>query len=257
MLLGRRAGATVTAERMDGVPGPLVVVTDRGQAEATGRHLVDVVAAAVDAGARTFLLREKDLPVEERAALAKAVAELLAAVDGMLLVASDWRLAEAVGAAGVHLATTDSHPAAATGVHLAGADAATAQLPAGTALAATIPERRLLVGRSCHSVAELRAAQGEGADYVTYSPVWGTASKPGYGPAFGTAGLAEGAAGVPGLPVYALGGIGPGRAAPCRAAGAAGVAVMGAIMRAADPETMVRELLAELATTKDDEVRAR
>jgi len=46
---------------------------------------------------------------------------------------------------------------------------------------------------------------GEGCDWMTVSPVWETASKPGYGPALGSAGLA---ALLPGAPaIYALGGV--------------------------------------------------
>ena len=50
---------------------------------------------------------------------------------------------------------------------------------------------------------------------------------------------------MPDLPVYALGGIEPGRVAGCRDVGAAGVAVMGGIMRAEDPAKVVRLLLEE------------
>jgi thiamine-phosphate pyrophosphorylase len=46
------------------------------------------------------------------------------------------------------------------------------------------------------------------------------------------------------VPWLALGGIdSPDRAAECVAAGAAGVAVMGAVMRAGDPERVTRELV--------------
>jgi len=72
-----------------------------------------------------------------------------------------------------------------------------------------------------------------GADYVTVSPVFLTVSKPGYGPALGTDGLARIVARVAG-PVIALGGVTAANAASCRAAGAQGVAVMGEVMRAAD-----------------------
>lgn len=228
--------------------GPLIVVTDRTQAEAAGHHLVDLMAGAVEAGARTVLLREKDLPRDERIALARAVAELLAPVDGTLLVASDAHLAGSVGAAGVHLAAADPDVARSS-------DRAPPAVHPGAAPTAARSRRRLVVGRSCHSVAELGAAEAEGAGYVTYSPVWATASKPGHGPALGPDGLAHGAAVVPGLPVYALGGIEPGRAAPCRAAGAAGVAVMGAVMRAADPASVVRALLDELADRASSQPR--
>ncbi|HEV7758461.1 MAG TPA: thiamine phosphate synthase [Acidimicrobiales bacterium] len=205
-----------------GFPGrdELVVVTDRAQAGARGRTLPDVVAAAVEGGARTVLFREKDLPAAERWALAEAVAERLRPVDGVLLVASDVALAVAVGAAGVHLAGADPWP--------------------------DDDDRQLAIGRSCHSADELGAALTWGADYVSLSPIWPSPSKPGYGPALGSSGLAAACAAVPALPVVALGGVTAGRAAECRAAGAVAVAVMGEVMRSDDPAGCVRVLLAGL-----------
>ncbi|GAA0468868.1 thiamine-phosphate synthase [Actinoplanes capillaceus] len=111
-------------------------------------------------------------------------------------------------------------------VHLAGGD----PLPFGIGL----------VGRSWHGTESL-----SGVDYVTVSPVHLTESKPGYGPALGATGAAELRAPVPWL---ALGGIdSPSRAADCAAAGAAGVAVMGALMRSPDPESTARELATAFA----------
>ena len=87
-----------------------------------------------------------------------------------------------------------------------------------------------------------------GADYVTLSPIFLSDSKPGYGPALGLDVLAAAAEAdaAPG-PVVALAGITPDNAASCLAAGAAGIAVMGEIMRAEDPEKTVRRLLTALA----------
>jgi thiamine-phosphate pyrophosphorylase len=84
-------------------------------------------------------------------------------------------------------------------------------------------------------------------DYVTVSPVHPSPSKPGYGPPLGPAGLAAltRVAGAP--PVFALGGVTAGNARSCLAAGAAGVAVMGVVMRSDHPDRCVRELLAALA----------
>ncbi|CUR58705.1 Thiamine monophosphate synthase [metagenome] len=96
-------------------------------------------------------------------------------------------------------------------------------------------------GRSCHSRAEVARAAGEGASWVTLSPYAVSASKPGHGPA-----LQPGAfVGHP-VPVLALAGIDASNAASARAAGAHGVAVMGAVMRAADPASVVSRLLEEL-----------
>lgn len=207
--------------RVAGVPR-LLVLTDRRLTG--GRPLADVVRAAVAGGARAVLLRDKDLPAPDRRRLGRALTDVLTPVGGTLVVAGDATLAAALGA-GLHLAADQPWPAAA------------ADLP--------------LVGRSCHGPGELAAARREGAGYATLSPVLSTPSKPGYGPALGTGGLAAAVAAVPDLPVLALGGVGPGSAAACRAAGAHGVAVMGEVMRAADPAAVVRRLLADVADLAD------
>jgi thiamine-phosphate pyrophosphorylase len=196
-----------------------------------GHDLVDVVGAALGAGAPTILLREKDLPWVERHDLAIRLRAATTEAGATLIVASDVSLAGAVGADGVHLAADDPWPGDGT---------------AG-----------IRVGRSCHTAGDLLAAARTGAaHYATFSPVFATPSKPGYGPALGTEGLAAGCravAGVrPALGVYALGGITPATAAACLAAGAAGVAVMGSVMRAPDPGTAVRALIGELEDAHPD-----
>jgi len=118
---------------------------------------------------------------------------------------------------------------AAHGIHLAAAQ--------------PVPTGASCWGRSCHSRADVAVAARHGASWATLSPYAATPSKPGYGPA-----LPASAFGGHPVPVLALGGVGPGDAARARAAGAHGVAVMGAVMRAADPTTVVGGLLAEVAS---------
>ena len=183
---------------------PLLVLTDRSLAV---RPLVDVVRAALDGGARAVILREKDLPRPERARLAAELRHVLGAVGGLLLVASD----PTIEADGVHLASGDAH------VHAH------------------------VVGRSCHDIADLTRAARDGCDYATLSPIFATASKPGYGPPLGTGSLSA----TP-LPTYALGGVTPANAGPFLDAGAHGVAVMGAVMRDQRPGGVVQRLLAAL-----------
>lgn len=171
----------------------LIVVTDRLQAR---RPLLDVVAAAIQGGARTFLLREKDLPRADRLVLA----------SGMRALGAD------VIVGGVDPLEGDA-------VHLSASDPL---VEAG------------FVGRSCHSPAEVEALTIE--SYCTLSPIFETASKPGYGPALGVEVLGPG--------IVALGGIdSAGKARACRGAGASGIAVMGAVMRAEDPASVVKGLL--------------
>ncbi|HZA74919.1 MAG TPA: thiamine phosphate synthase [Acidimicrobiales bacterium] len=209
----------------------LMVLTDRRVAADAGHDVVDVVADAVGAGAPAVVLREKDLPRAERHRLAMRLRGITADAGAALVVAGDVVLAREVGADGVHLAAADHWPEG--------------------------PTTGLWVGRSCHTIGELTAAaQRAIADYVTFSPVFATTSKPGYGPALGIDGLAAGCEEVAhtrsGVAVYALGGIGPGLAGACRAAGADGVAVMGAVMRADDPGAVVRSLVDELVAAGAD-----
>lgn len=175
---------------------PLILLTDRQQAV---RALPDVVAAAVEGGLRLVVVREKDLPPVERIRLADRLRDLLGPVGGRALLAGP-----APGPDGHHLAAADPWP----------------------------DDRHGLLGRSCHAPEELAVAADAGADYATLSPIFPTESKPGYGPALGSQALA----GRRPLPVYGLGGITtPAQARSCARAGAAGVAVMGALMRAPDP----------------------
>ena len=174
---------------------PLLVLTDRAQCT---RPLIDIVTEAVEAGARAVVLREKDLSEGRRTELAEHLRTVLAPVGGVLIIAG----ARGARGAAVHLSASDAFPS----------------LPPSW------------VGRSCHDAAEVRAAGEEGCDYVTLSPVFATASKPGYGPALGVHGLAALTA-IATSPVYALGGVDPPDVADCLAAGASGIAVMGPVMR--------------------------
>jgi thiamine-phosphate pyrophosphorylase len=186
---------------------PVLVLTDRAQA--APRPLLDVIRGAVAGGATALVLREKDLPARDRSAL---VADIRREVAGLQVLLAASALAADVD--GVHLAAGEAMPAV----------------------------RPALVGRSCHDDAEVARASAEGCDYVTVSPVFASPSKPGYGPPLGLAGLAH-LASITDLPVYALGGVTAGSAAACLAAGAHGIATMGAVMRADDPAAVVAALV--------------
>jgi len=198
---------------------PLLVITDRRQAR---RPLEEIAEAVFAGGGRWLSLREKDLPPGERLRLLRRLAAIGAGWGATVGVHDDLAAAEAVPGAALHL-------------------------PARGSLAAA---RRVLgagrlIGISTHA-GEV-PADATAADYVTISPIRPSASKPGYGPAIGLAGLREAARRAP-VPVIALGGLDAVDVAPCLAAGAAGVAVMGGVMAAADPQAAVAALVRQWRT---------
>ena len=183
----------------------LYAITDRHQCAPTS--LVDVVSELLDAGVKAIQLREKDLSDIALIKLAQPIAASCHNYEANLFINTHTCVARDVGAAGVHL------PANAE--------------PVGSVKAET--GDHFYIGCSVHSLDAAKKREVEGADFLTYSPIYPTASKPGYGPAVGTARLTEVVEGVK-LPVFALGGITPARVPECLTAGAFGVAVMSGVM---------------------------
>jgi thiamine-phosphate pyrophosphorylase len=202
-------------------PPPLVLVTDR---QATvGRDLVTVVEAALAAGLPAVQLREKDLPGRPLLALAERLRTATARTGALLLVNDRLDVAIAVEADGVHLGG--------------------GSVPAPVARRLLPPGR--LVGVSTHAPAEVAAAAAGGADFCLFGPVYATPAKDAFGPPQGEDRLRAAVAAAP-IPVLAIGGVGPAEAARVRAAGAAGVAIIRAILAAPDPSAATRALLAAL-----------
>jgi thiamine-phosphate pyrophosphorylase len=198
---------------------PLLVVTDRRQAR---RPLAEVVGAALTAGCRWISLREKDLPQDEQVPLARMLLPMIRRHGARLSIHGGAALAKLAGVDGVHQPS--------------GADAAAARAELGP---------QILIGVSIHTVTEAEAIDPAVVDYALAGPAFETVSKPGYGPEIGRKGLAEMARAAR-VPLLAIGGISTLRVAEVMAAGCAGVAVMGGVMRAADPSLEVGALVATL-----------
>jgi thiamine-phosphate diphosphorylase len=196
----------------------LIVITDPSGGE--GRTVVDVVRAALRGGAPSIQLRGKEMAAREQTELARALLAQTRAAGALLWVNDRLDVALAAGADGVHLGQDDLPVEAARRI-----------VPAG-----------FLIGISAESAELARAAERGGADYAGTGPVYETGSKADAGSAVGTARIAEVAAAVR-IPVVGIGGIAAANAGEVVRAGAAGVAVISAVMRAADPEAATRELL--------------
>ena len=198
---------------------PLLLVTDRRQAR---RPLPEIVGAALGAGCRWISLREKDLAQDEQVPLARLLLPMIHRHGARLSIHGAAVLAKLAGVDGVHLPSD--------------ADAAAARAELGP---------QILIGVSIHTVTEAEAIDPTVVDYALAGPAFETVSKPGYGPEIGRKGLAEMARAAR-VPLLAIGGINTVRVAEVIATGCAGVAVMGGVMRAADPGLEVGALVATL-----------
>ena len=196
----------------------LYLVTDRSALPATS--LQDAVESCLAAGLKAVQLREKDMAVRDLLALAQALRDSTRRHGARLLVNDRADVALAVGADGVQRAGTS--------------------LPV-SALRAISPSR-FLIGASVHAMDEARAAAADGADFLLFGPVYDTPSKRQYGAPQGLDALRRVTAAVR-RPVVAVGGIDPRRAPEVVAAGASGVAAIGAFLAAERPGDVVKAFL--------------
>jgi thiamine-phosphate pyrophosphorylase len=200
----------------------LCLVTDRTRTR--GRDLVTVVAACLAAGLSAVQVREKDLGAADLATLCRRLRPLTLDAEALLIVNDRVDVALAVGADAVQRTSTS--------------------LSVRDMIA--VADKRLHIGASVHALQEAIDAESQGADWVVFGPVYDTPSKRVYGPAQGLTRL-EAVARAVGVPVVAIGGITPERVAEVRAAGAAGVAVISAILEADSPRDATLRFLDQLA----------
>jgi len=196
----------------------LYLVTDRSALPATS--LQDAVESCLAAGLKAVQLREKDMVVRDLLGLAHTLRDSTRRHGAKLLINDRADVALAIGADGVQRAGTS--------------------LPV-SALRAISPSG-FLIGASVHAVDEARAAESAGADFLLFGPVYDTPSKRQHGPPQGLAALEQVSSAL-GIPVFGVGGVTPDRVAEVMRTGAAGVAVIGAILAAERPADAVKAFL--------------
>ena len=198
----------------------LVVILDA--AAARERDLAAIARAAAAGGATMLQLRGKHVPPESLVALTRRI---LGAAPAVPLIINDrLDVALAVDAAGCHLGQEDLPIAVARRM-----------VPAG-----------FVLGGSAGDAGEARRALDEGCDYLGVGPVRTTANKQDAGAAIGTEGFGAVCRVAQGVPCVAIGGVTATLVPALAAAGAAGVAVIGAVLGAPDVAAATRELRAAL-----------
>jgi len=202
------------------VIGRLHVLTDARE----GRAPLTVAAAALSAGAPVLQVRAKGSTDRELYEFASRVAALCADAGALCVVDDRVDIAVAVGVGGTHLGATD--------------------LPLTAARRVVGPGH--LLGGTAREPTAAAALVADGADYLGVGPSYATTTKDGLPSALGPAGVAAVAQAVD-VPVIAIGGVTVAQVPDLLAAGAHGVAVVGAVSDAADPAEAVRALLRALA----------
>jgi thiamine-phosphate pyrophosphorylase len=174
---------------------------------------------ALDAGVRFFQYRAKKGPKRLIWETAQLLAQTAQRTEALFIVNDYTDIAMAVDADGVHLGQDD--------------------LP--------IEETRKLfgddkiIGISTHSIEQAVAAEQAGATYIAFGPIFPTTTK--------VAGVVQGIANLKiirqkvTIPIFAIGGINRSNAAEAMHSGANGIAVISAILSAADLQLAAREII--------------
>ena len=194
----------------------------------SGISYLDGIRMALDGGCRWVQLRMKDAAGTEVLPIAKQAQRMCRKAGAAFIIDDRVELAKELGADGVHLGKND--------------------MPISEA-------RRILgdgyiIGGTANTLLDVKRHYESGADYVGCGPFRFTTTKKRLSPILGTEGynsiiqgMAE--AGIS-IPVVAIGGITPADIPEIMATGVNGIAISGAILRAADPKAATREITGEI-----------
>ena len=199
----------------------LYLITDRRQVG--GRSLADVVRQALEGGVRAVQLREKDLAGAALYRLAVELRSLTSEFNARLIINDRPDIALAVDADGVHVGVNS--------------------LPVAVVHRLLGPDK--IVCYSAHAIDEALRAQDDGADFVTFGPLYATPSKVAYGDPCGVKKLADAVSALE-IPVIGLGGISQANVTEALSTDIHGIAVISAIMAAADPRAAAASLLKKI-----------
>jgi thiamine-phosphate pyrophosphorylase len=168
-------------------------------------------------------LRERDLPTSELLRLAQEIRAITSPRAVPLIINDRVDLLLALNLDGVHLRANG--------------------LPVAAVRRVVGVDR--LIGLSTHSLAEVRQANRDGADYVVFGPIFDTPSKRQFGSPVGLEQLAE-VCRLSAIPVFAIGGVTRASVSDVLRAGGHGVAVIGSILDRDDAAVATREMAAVL-----------
>ncbi|WP_455377330.1 thiamine phosphate synthase [Petrachloros mirabilis] len=188
------------------------------------RPLAEVLTRSATAGARIFQYRNKTGSMEEAYAEALPLRRLATELGVLFIVNDRCDLALAIDADGVHLGQDD--------------------LPYLDARKVMGP--RTIIGLSTHNEHQVREAERLQPDYIGFGPIYTPGSKQDHDPVVGVEGL-RAIRPLTSLPIFAIGGITVNHVGDVIRAGANGVAIISAILKASDVARATEELIAQLS----------
>lgn len=206
---------------MNTVPSGLYIILDPSVSR--DRSLTDILEQAAAAGARQFQYRNKSASMKDAYGEALPLRKLARDLGVTFIVNDRCDLALAVEADGVHLGQSD----------LAYPDARKVLGP------------DKVIGLSTHTPEQVKEAERLRPDYIGFGPVFTPLSKQDHDPVVGVEGVRLIRA-ITSLPLFAIGGIQLKQVQAVMQAGADGIAVISAVLAAADVKAAVRDLLAQI-----------
>lgn len=205
--------------------GRVHVITDTVIQKRFDHH--ELARMAIAGGAGAIQIRDKRMSHEDLVGTVRKTLTVCRRERVPLIVNDDVAVAVEAGANGVHLGQNDT----------------------SIEKARSIMGPNALIGGSAGNLDEALAVEREGADYVGFGHIFPTGSKQKTGLPVGLDALREVCAAVT-IPVIAIGGISAQTAGDVIAAGAWGVAVIGAVCNSNDPEIATRALCEAVGTSE-------
>ena len=188
------------------------------------RPLSDVLTQSAKVGARIFQYRNKTGSMKEAYTEALPLRQLATELGVLFIVNDRCDLALAIDADGVHLGQED--------------------LPYVDAR--KVMGHRTIIGLSTHNERHVREAEQLKPDYIGFGPIYTPGSKQDHDPVVGVEGL-RAIRSLTSLPIFAIGGITVDHVGDVIRAGANGVAIISAILKAPDVACATEELIAQLS----------
>lgn len=188
------------------------------------RPLSDVLKQSAKVGARIFQYRNKTGSMKEAYAEALPLRQLATELGVLFIVNDRCDLALAIDADGVHLGQED--------------------LPYVDAR--KVMGHRTIIGLSTHNERHVREAEQLKPDYIGFGPIYTPGSKQDHDPVVGVEGL-RAIRSLTSLPIFAIGGITVDHVGDVIRAGANGVAIISAILKAPDVARATEELISQLS----------